>query len=384
MSQTQSTCHYAGLARQLIIERYIHREILQRFVWITGLLLIIITTNKFMDYLGDAASGRIPPEYVLKLLWLRMLAMQTEVLPLMLFLAITLAFSRMNQDNELAVMAAAGMGRRFQLRIVMHFCLAFSLLFSLVVFVGVPVVKQQIYDLKRLAWQEASFSALAAGKFREINKGENVVYIEKLSDNKKNMKNVFLQIRENDKSSVLKSDSAYFEIDNDTGNRYIVFENGRRYQGTPGMLDFRITEYEKYAALIEINEEIKTRDDPEAMSTPDLFGSSDPEHQAELQWRISAIIICILLSILGVVLNQYPFGQKPFTLLIFGIMIYFIYSNLLGISQTLLEKDKLPAIIGLWWVHVLVILIILAIYHYMSLRQLFRNNSDIQVLTADR
>lgn len=368
----------------MIIERYIHREILQRFIWITGLLLIIITTNKFLDYLGDAATGRIPPEYVLKLLWLRMLAMQTEVLPLMLFLAITLAFSRMNQDNELAVMAAAGMGRRFQLRIVMRFCLAFSLLFSLVVFISTPAVKQQIYDQKRLAWQEASFSALAAGKFREINRADSVVYVEELSDNKKYMKNVFLQISEKGKSSVLKSDSAYFEIDNETGNRYIVFENGRRYQGNPGKLDFRITEYEKYAALIEINEEISKKDDPETMPTLKLFGSSNPEYRAELQWRFSAIIICVLLSILGVILNQYPFGQKPFTLLIFGIMIYFIYSNLLGISRTLLEKDKLPAIIGLWWVHILVVLIILAIYHYTSLRQLFRNNSGIQVLTADR
>ena len=368
----------------MIIERYIHREILQRFVWITGLLLIIITTNKFLDFLGDAASGRIPADFVLKLLWLRMLAMQTEVLPLMLFLAITLAFSRMNQDNELAVLAAAGMGKRYQLRIVMRFCLVFSLLFSLVVFVSTPLVKQQIHEMKRLAWQEANFSALAAGKFKEINSGQSVVYVEKLSDDKKRMKNVFLHRQEKDKSSVLKSGSAYFKIDGQTGNRYIVFENGRRYLGNPGVLDFRITEYDKYAALIEINEEVRNTKDPEAQATTTLFGSDDPDFQAELQWRVSAIIICVLLSILGVLLNQYPFGQKPFTLLLFGIMIYFIYSNLLGISRTLMEREILPAIIGLWWVHILVFLIILLIYHFTSLRHFFRKHPDVEVLTADQ
>lgn len=367
----------------MIIERYIHREILQRFVWITGLLLIIITTNKFLDYLGDAATGRIPADFVLKLLWLRMLAMQTEVLPLMLFLAITLAFSRMNQDNELAVMAAAGMGKRYQLRIVMRFCLVFTLLFSLVVFVSTPMVKQQIHEMKRLAWQEANFSALAAGKFKEINGGQSVVYVEKLSDNKKRMKNVFLHMRDKDKSSVLKSGSAYFKIDEKTGNRYIVFENGRRYLGDPGSLDFRITEYEKYAALIEINEDVGGTNDPEAQPTTRLFGSNDPDSRAELQWRFSAIIICVLLSVLGVLLNQYPFGQKPFTLLLFGIMIYFIYSNLLGISRTLMEREILPAYIGLWWVHLLVSMIILLIYHFTSIRHFLRKQGEVEVLTAE-
>lgn len=367
----------------MIIERYIHREILQRCLWIAGLLILITTTNKFVDYLGDAASGEIPASFVLKLLWYRMLAMQSEVMPILIFLSVILAMARLNQDNELTVLTAAGFGRNKQQGIVLRFSVVFSLLVAVVAFFVTPWSKTKIEELKVLAREEASISALSSGKFKELNKGNSVVYIEKLSDDKMSMQNVFLHIKEHGKESVLKSDTAYFDIDRNTGNRFIVFNKGRRYLGIPGELDYQTTEYEKYVALIDVSEKKSSRNNPGVMSTAQLLFSSAPKYQAELQWRISSVLICILLSILGVLLNQYPFGQKPFALLLLGILIYFIYTNLLGISETLVEREYLPAYIGLWWVHVAMIIVILIINNIIT-SQHKRNTEEIQVLPAEK
>lgn len=366
----------------MIIERYIHREILQRCLWIAGLLILVTTTNKFVDYLGDAASGEIPASYVLKLLWYRMLAMQTEVMPILLFLSVILAMARLNQDNELTVLTAAGFSRNKQYRIVLRFAVVFSLLVAVIAFFVTPWAKLKIDELKVRAQEEASISALSSGKFKELNKGDNVVYIEKLSDDKMSMQNVFLHIRERGKESVLKSDSAYFDTDKNTGNRFIIFNKGIRYQGMPGKLDYQTTEYEKYVALIEASKRKSSRNNPEFMPTSQLLFISNPKHQAELQWRISAVLICILLSILAVLLNQYPFGQKPFTLLLLGILIYFIYTNILGISETLIEREYLPAYIGLWWVHVAMVMVILVINNVIT-SQHKRNTEEIQILPAE-
>lgn len=368
----------------MIIERYIHREILQRLLWIGILLLLIFTTNKFVDYLGDAAAGKIPADYVFKLLWLRMLAMLTEVLPMLIFLAVILAFARLNQDNELAVLAAAGVGKRQQLKIVLRFTLVFSLLVAFIAFFAAPWAKLNISKLKIQAWQEANITGLTEGKFKELGKGNSVVYIEDLSADKNAMKNVFLQIQEKDKNNVVKSDSAYFDVDKKSGNRFIVFKNGRRYLGQPGTQDYQIAEYEKYAALVQLNDDKSEVTSAEAASTYQLLTTRNPKHSAELQWRISSIVICILLAILGVLLNQYPFGQKPFTLLLSGILIYFIYNNLLGVSRTLLEKEHVPSYLGLWWVHVLLILSILIIYNYQTIVQRQRRNTDVQILPAEK
>ena len=368
----------------MIIERYIHREILQRLLWIGVLLLLIFTTNKFVDYLGDAASGRIPADFVFRLLWLRMLAMQTEVLPMLIFLAVILAFARLNQDNELAVLAAAGIGKRQQLKIVLRFTLVFSILVAFVAFFAAPWAKMNISKLKVQAWQEANITGLTEGKFKELKKGNSVVYIEELSDDKNVMKNVFLQIQEKDKNNVVKSESAYFDVDKKSGNRFIVFENGRRYLGHPGTQDYQITEYEKYAALVQLNDDKSEVTSTELSSTYLLLTSNNPKHRAEFQWRISSIIICVLLAILGVLLNQTPFGQKPFTLLLFGILIYFIYNNLLSVSRTLLEREYLPFYLGLWWVHALLVLVILFIYNYQTIIQRYRRNTNVQLLPAEK
>lgn len=367
----------------LIIRRYIYLEILTRALWIAALLLVVVMTNKLVDYLADAASGRIPGSFVFSFLWLKMLAVQPEVLPLVLFLAVTLAFSRLNQDNELAVLGAAGIGKPAQLRLVARFALVFCALAAIVSFAAAPWAKARIAGLKALAWQEANISGIVPGKFKELRGGDSVVYVESLSSDKRVMENVFFQSLRQDSNSVLKAKSARLEVDPKTGNRFIVFEHGQRYLGQPGALDFRITSYEQYAVLVEsATGQQAALDSAENLGTLMLLDGGQSARLAELQWRFSSVLACLLLALLGVLLNQYPFGQKPFTLMLLGVLVYFVYQNLLGISRSLMEKDKLTPVIGLWWVHVLLLLALAAIYYYPALVQRRSHGSDVQILTA--
>lgn len=348
----------------MIIERYIFWEITQRLFWIAAILILVFSTEKFVDYLADAAAGKIPVEFVMKMLSLKLVSMQTEMLPAVMFLAVLLAFSRLNQDNELVIMSAAGIGKKRLLVITSIYSLLFCILVSAVAFFVAPWAKHRIDELKNEAWNTANITGIISGKFKELDKGNGVVYVEKLSDDKQAMENVFLQLKYNDRNSVLRSDSARFEIDPEHGSRYIVFDNGTRYVGEPGSLEFQITDYEKYGVLIQEGARDMILRSTEAMPTATLMLSPLPRHQAEFQWRLSALFICILLGLLAVLLNQYPFGQKKFTLVILAILIYFLYNNLLGISKSLVEREHLTPWIGLWWVHALLIIILLLIYHY--------------------
>jgi len=368
-------------AHMLIIRRYIYQEILHRLLWIATLLFLIVMTNKLVDYLADAASGRIPGNYVFKFLWVKMLAMQPEMLPLVLFLSVTLAFSRLNQDNELAVLAATGVGKQVLLKIVARFMFLFCVVAGFVAFYAAPWAKTRIATLKAQAWQEANISGIAPGKFKELSGGKGVVYVENLSLDKRSMEHVFFQ-NLHGSSSVLKAGGARLEIDKNSGDRFIIFENGRRYQGRPGTLDYKITEYEKYGVLIEAGEEKSGLAGPDTIPTLELLAASRTDQMAELQWRVSAVVACILLAFVGVLLNQYPFGQKPFTLMLLGILVYFIYHNLLSISRTLLEKGKISPYLGLWWVHVLLLLIIVAIYYLPQIMHWRRGGNESQFLPA--
>jgi len=368
----------------LIIERYIHREILLRVVWIAGLLFLIFASNKFVDFLADAAAGKLPVNMILNMLWLKMLAIQPELLPVTLFLAVLLAYARLSRDNELAVLATSGVGKTHQLMIVARLAALLCLVIAGISFYAAPWAESKIMLLKLDAKKDADITGILAGKFKEFSKGDRVVYVESISEDKRTMENVFLQIRQRNKLGVLTSDSARFDVDEDSGNRFIVFENGRRYVGKPGMLDYRITEYVKYGVLIETESVDSVASKLDAVPTPVLLVSELPMHRAELQWRISSVIACFLLALLAVLLNQFSIGQKPYLLIFISILAYFLYNNLLGISKTLLKRDDISPYLGLWWVHIILILIMIFLYYLPVLMQMRKRDNKLQVLLANQ
>lgn len=358
----------------MIIQRYIYRELLQKLVWILGLLVLVFASNKFVGFLADAAEGSLPGDMVFLMLAYKMLATLPKILPISILIAMLLAFSRMASDRELVILSASGISKLFQMGIVARFALVFCLLVACVTLYLAPWAEQNMHKLKERAKQESDISGITPGQFKEFSQGDRVVYVQKPSPDKGSMEEVFLQVRQQGKLGVLTSDSARFKIDKKSGNKYTVFSDGRRYVGVPGMLDYQITEYEKYAILTETAAAELIGGKTGALSTAEIIGSSNKVHQAEFQWRLSLIISCLLLSLLAVLLMQSHASERRYLPFIIGISIYLIYSNLLGIAQTLLKRDVTPSFIGLWWVHLLLIMVLVILYYLPKLR--YKNNDD--------
>jgi len=356
---------------------------LQRLLWVAGLLFLIYSSDKFVDYLTEAAAGKISGSLVFQLLWLKLISALPILLPVSIFLAVILTYSRLVSDNEMAILSASGMSKPEQLKIVSYLIVPVCVFVAGISFLVAPWAEVRLEELKTQARQEADITGIAAGQFKEFSKGDRVVYVESLSDDKTTMENIFLQIRQHGKLGVLTSDRAIFELDEESGNRYIKFEDGRRYVGQPGGLDYRITEYKTYAILVEANEAVlKAANRVEAIPTSILLFSDVASHKAELQWRASSILSCILLSLLAVLLSQLPIGEKRYVLIFISMLIYFIYSNLLGVSRSLLKHDEIPSIIGLWWVHALLITAMLVLYYLPQIKRRLKQNNDLQVLQA--
>ncbi|OGT84520.1 MAG: LPS export ABC transporter permease LptF [Gammaproteobacteria bacterium RIFCSPLOWO2_02_FULL_61_13] len=356
----------------MILERHIQREILEKAGWILGLLLLVLASNRFVEYLADAASGELPAEFILHMLGMKVLAMLPKVLPIGIFLAVMLAMSRMARDKELVVMYSAGISENFQLATVARLAGRYAMLVLAVSFFLAPWAEGRVQELRDRAEVESDVTGIAAGQFREFSKGDRIVYVERLARDGELMEDVFLQVRERNRLGVLTSDRARFETDPRTGSRYVRFEDGRRYLGLPGALNYQVTEYRAYAVLLQQGTPGTAADELEAIPTLQLLRQTSPAHLAELQWRLSAIIAALLLPLLGVAMNRFSFNEHRYAPVFVAVAIYFIYSNLLGISKTLCKRDQLPAFIGLWWVHLLLIGVLLLILHLPGLRRWLR------------
>lgn len=335
----------------MILERYIHREVLEKLLWITGLLILILTSHRFVEYLSDAAAGRIPGNLILKMLIMKMIAISPRLLPIAIFLAVILALTRLTSDREMVIMSSAGVSDG------QHFLFIFKFAFVFAIFVFVvcnfisPWAEVRVNELKIKARQESDIAGISAGRFKEFSRGGRVVYVEDLTEDRQTMQNIFLQIREDDRFGVLASGSASFYHDADTDSRYVMFEDGHRYLGTPGKINYQVTEYRRYAVLLDRGNLDADKRQPESISSFELLASEDPEYHAELQWRASFVIATLLLPLFALVMNKFSFADNRYVSMIIGILVYFVYSNLISISRTLVEKGDLPTHIGVWWVH---------------------------------
>ena len=368
----------------MIIQRYIFRELTQKLLWIMGLLILILAGSRFAGFLAAAAEGSLPGDLVFMLLGYKMLASLSKILPVSILAAMLLAFARMSGDRELVILSAAGVGRWFQIRIILRFTLLFCLLAAGVTLYLAPWAERGLHQLKQEARQRADIAGIQPGRFKEFSQGDRVVYVQNPAPEQGAMERIFVQIRELGQIGILTAASARFEIDPTSGHKYIVFSDGQRYLGQPGRLNYQITEYERYALLIDIAGAAPTAGRAAGRPTLALIGSSNLLDQAELQWRLSLIIACLLLPLLAFLLLQPPFGERRYLPFILGISIFLIYSNLLGIAQTLLERGLLPALIGLWWVHLLLALLLAVLYALPRLCRNKHTNAEARFIPAGR
>jgi lipopolysaccharide export system permease protein len=325
---------------------------------------MVYASNKFVIILSDAAAGKIPGNLFLKLLTYKVISVLPILLPFTMLLAVTLTYSRLNNDHEIVIFLSSGISRFEQLKIVFQASLFISFLFAVIVFYIAPWSEEKIIDINIIAKQEANVNGISEGQFKEFNKGEGIVFVDSISKDKKSLEDVFLQSSQHGKSGVLVSDGAYFKTDKNSGNRYIVFKNGKRHVGTAGKLDFQITDFESYAVLIETNTESITSDgNLDALPTSTLLNSNLTAHTIELQWRLSLVMSCILLPLFAVIISTFSLSEKRFLLIFITIISYIVYSNSLSIIRSLLEHDKLSSYPGIWLAHIFLLFTMLILYY---------------------
>ena len=352
----------------MILERYIQKEILAKLGWIFAILLAILVSDRFVEYLADAAAGELPPNLILQMLTMKMLSQFPKLLPIALLLGVVLALARMTQDRELTVLSGAGVPEGYKIKSILKFSGMYAVPVFAISFYLAPWADGKVLELASRAEIESDITGIAAGQFREFSKGDMVVYVEKMASIDEAIQNVFLQARQDNQLGVLNSASARLIVKPETGSRYAVFNNGNRYIGEPGSVDYQITLYRKYAVLLEQGVRSGAGGRVEAMPTSVLLGSDQLIYQAELHWRLSFIIATILLPLFAFGINRYATRDSRYAPFFVCILVYLIYSNLLGLSKTLMQRGDIPAYVGLWWVHLMLLIVVILLLNYPALR----------------
>ncbi|MNF80268.1 Lipopolysaccharide export system permease protein LptF [compost metagenome] len=359
----------------MIVFRYLSREVLVTLSAVSAVLLVIIMSGRFIKYLAQAAQGILDPGVLFLIMGYRLPGFLQLILPLGLFLGIgiLLAYGRLYLESEMTVLSATGMSQQRLLGMTMA---PAALVALLVAWLSLGLAPQGVTQVAQIINQQdalTEFDTLVPGRFQTLRDGSRVTYTEQLSEDRGNLAGVFISEKRfsSDKSkerapSVLVAEKGRQEVGAD-GNRYLILENGYRYDGNPGQADYRAIKYDTYGVLLpkpEVSEEVTDR---EAIPTSELFGSDGRRERAELQWRLSLPLLVFVVTLLAVPLSRVNPRQGRFLKLLPAILLYMAYLTMLIAVRGALEKGKLPIGLGMWWVHGLFLLIGLGLMYWEPL-----------------
>jgi lipopolysaccharide export system permease protein len=350
----------------MIFQRSLIREFSLIAIAVIGVLLALMLTQSLIRLLGKAAIGDVLPEAVIGLIAFGILNVLPVLLGIAVFIAVLLALTRSYRDSEMTVWFTSGLSIMSWVKPVLQFALPVALVCALMSFAVSPWSQAQSVEYQRLLASRDDVSAVTPGVFRESRSSDRVFFVDKLSERDDVVNNVFMQSTEHNKLGVIVAQRGYIEtVEN--GDRFVVLLNGRRYEGTPGALDYKTVDFERYAIRIEPKEAKPQALRPSAIPTVDLFAEGRPEHIAEFHWRLGLPLAVVIMGLFAIPLSFVnPRSGRSWNLA-FAVLGYALYYNMLSIFQAWTAQGKVPAWLGLWPVHFTIILILVFLFY----RQLY-------------
>lgn len=347
---------------------------------VTLILLVVAITSRFVQYLGQAVSGKLASDVLLLLIFYRLPDFLLVILPLALFLGILLAYGRMYAESEMVILTSSGLS---QFRLLLLTFGSSTIVVALVAVLSLQLAPWGIRNkeqLKQNQEQLTEIDLIVAGQFQSFGDGNRVTYAERIvtsASEGRQLEGVFVAVGaqtedgSGEQLRIIVAESARVEIDSETGARFMRLENVYQYDGIPGSADYRIGQFDVQSILLPEPISFEPIIEEKALRTSELIGSSDPAHQAELQWRISILLLIPIITFIAVPLSRVEPRQGRYSKLVPAALLYASYYVLLQFSGDMVANENLSPAIGLWWVHVLFLLIGFSVYKQFRLRDLF-------------
>ncbi|QEY23437.1 LPS export ABC transporter permease LptF [Neisseria animalis] len=352
----------------MIYQRNFIKELSFAAVGVFVVLLAVLVSTQAINLLGRAADGRVATEAVLALVGFWVIGMTPLLLVLTAFISTLTVLTRYWRDSEMSVWLSCGLALRQWIKPVMQFAVPFSLLIAVMQLWVMPWAELRSREYAELLKQKQELSLVEAGTFNSLGKrSDRVYFVETFDAGSGVMKNLFLREQdEKGNDTVVFAKEGNFSLEDN--KRTLELRNGYRYSGTPGRGDYNQVSFEKLNLIISTTPKIV---DPishrRTIPTEQLVGSSNPQHRAELMWRVSLPISVLLLCLLAVPLSYFnPRTGHTYNILI-AIGMFLIYQNGLTLLRRAVEDGSIPFVVGLLPMHVLVFLVAVVLLRVRSM-----------------
>jgi Predicted permeases len=358
-------------SQNTILAKYLMRNVLVMLSAVFIVIGLVVFGNQMVLVINESLKEGIPVSDLLPLIGFKMIRDIPLILSLSLFLAIILSVSRLYKDSEAIVMNSIGLGDRQFMLFIQPIAVTIFIFILFLTTYAIPWSKQQRSMIMDRSENASEFSFIKEGEFQEFKNGDIVFYASKVKNTEKSgqqeMEEIFIYTLYSNEPVITLAKQAQKYTDGITNSVYLRLKDGTRYHGFPGDSNKKILNFDLYDLKIIDGGVKKPKDTAvkiESKDTTTLFDSSELKEISELQWRLSQPLSVLILSIFGILLGKAsPRGGKNLGVLL-GVVVFILYNNALLVAKSSLEQGTTSPTVGLWWVHLLMILIIFIFYFY--------------------
>jgi lipopolysaccharide export system permease protein len=355
----------AKLLRAGVFDRALMREFASTGFFVFAVLLAIIVLTQLIRLLGESVGGSLPVDAVLILLGFTALNYLPILLSISLFLSVLLTLTRSYSDSEMVVWFSSGVSLIRWIRPVMWYALPVVSVIALLSLLLTPWAMSKVDEIRLKLESRDDVAVAAPGTFRESKQADRVFFLENVSPGNNQVGNIFIQSVQQGKVGTMVAKQGLQELA-PNGDKFIVLLNGTRHEGTPGQLDYKIVEFERYAMRVETVESKKKPPNPKAYSTSYLLENRDNWNLSELNWRLGLPISALILVLLAIPFSFVNPRAGRSLNMINALILYMLYNNLISVINTWVGQGKVSESSGLLGIHVVMIVVVVVLFYYRS------------------
>lgn len=343
--QSVWTCPMRILNRTLVSETIASSALIALAT--TGIFIVI----KVVELLKQAVEGRLPTDGLWILLVLHLINYMDIVVGAAVYIAVLVVLVRWNREQMMVIYATSGVGPTGFLIPAGVIALMATCVVGYFSFAMSPYANRMIQQELELFRSQVDLMPVEQGQFAVSGNGRSVVYFASNSSDDLSSIQYFSVVYKDDATEVTTARSGRIEANREWGGETLHLAAGKRYLLSQDSTSYETTEFDtlvaQFRAPLSSQSSLNTRGKP----TADLIASQNPEDQIELIWRCSRTVMIFIVVLLAFGLNLSPTRLGAGARLVGAIVIYFVYSNLLGFVLKSGDGTPFESVILLGLVH---------------------------------
>ena len=347
----------------MIFEKALRRDLASLAGIVFSTLFTIMVTTTLIRLLGRASGGTVDTASVLPLIAFASINFLPVILVLTLYISVLMALTRAYRDSEMVIWFSSGQGLTAFIRPVLRFAVPFAIAVGVIGFFVAPWANRQASEFQQRFVQREDVSQVAPGQFRESTRADRVFFVDNVAEKERTVHNVFVaQARPQGQGfSVVVSARGFVDVQAD-GQRFLVLEQGRRYDADEAAGTYRLSDFDRYGLRLEPSRAESTDTSMRIRDTTDLIASGGNRELGELSWRISMPVSALLLAVLAIPMSTVNPRVGRSINLVVAVLLYVLYNNLISVTQAWISQGRTSFYGSSWIVHVAMLLLVLYLF----------------------